>query len=337
MERYLNLKNDSDYSNLKYPAEIIKNGGIIIFPTETVYAIGGNALNESSVKKIFLSKGREFKNPLNILVDSIKMLESVTEHISPLEKKLINAFFPGPFTIILRKNKNIPNIVTANSNYIGIRMPNNTVALKIIQYAGVPIAAPSANLSGKPSGSSFYDIYNDFNNKVDFMIDSGNCNIGIESTIVKVIDEVPHILRPGSITSDQIKSIANIEPIKDYENPSRSNLPSEHLNHYKLNAKSLLVYSSTNSFLINTIMKIASQYANPIILCSNKNKNSYTNYRIIDIGNNLDEIAKNLYSNLIKADKQNPDIIIIEGISSSGIGEAIMNRLIKSCDEFIEI
>lgn len=332
METYLDMKKNINYSNLKYAANIIKNGGIVLFPTETVYGIGANAFNEDAVKKIFLAKGRSFNNPINVLVNNIDMVENIAENITPLEYKLMNSFFPGPFTIVLHKKQVIPDIVTAGLDFIGVRSPSNEIAKLLVEYSGVPIAAPSANISGKTSGTIFEDIYMDFKDKVDFMIDSGSCNIGIESTIVKVIDDIPHILRPGSITAEQIKQISNTNVIRDYTNSSTSNLPSEHLKHYTLTCKSILVYSEDNDELVNKITEIASNHSNPIIVSSDKNLDMYKNYRVISLGNDLDEIAKNLFANLRKADSFSSDIIIIEGISPVDLGEAIMNRLIKSCD-----
>ena len=332
METYINMKNCYDYSKLKTAANIIKNGGIVIVPTETVYGLATNAFNEASVKKIFDIKKRPLKNPINLLVDSIEMINSIAQDITPLEYKLIKKFTPGPFTIILHKRKIIPNIITSGLDTVGIRIPNEEITKKLIEYAGVPIAAPSANLSGKTSSTMFDDVYRDFNGKVDYMIDNGNSSIGIESTIVQVIAGIPHILRPGSISYDDILSVSKVNVIKDYENDSTSHLPSKNLNHYNMNNEAVLIYSDNTDVLVDNVIHIAKKYSKPIILSSNNNIKQYTKYTVINLGNNLDEIAKNLFTNLKKADSLNPDIIIIEGIPSIGIGEAIMNRLKKLCN-----
>ena len=205
MQNYLDLRKEKDYTKLKEPAEYIKQGGIVIFPTETVYGIGVNGLNEEAVKKLYKVKKRPLNKPISLLVNSIDMINEITKDITDLEYALIKKFFPGPLTIILKKKDNIPNIVTANLDTVGIRMPANEIALKLIEYAGVPIATPSANISGKPSGTNLQDIIKDFDGKVDYCIDSGPSKIGLASTIVQVIDGVPHILRQGSITEEQIK------------------------------------------------------------------------------------------------------------------------------------
>lgn len=171
MNNYLDITKTYDDEKIKEFSNIIKDGGIGIFPTETVYAIGGNGLDASSVEKIYNAKNRNKKNPINLLVNSIEMVETVAKDISPIEYKLMQTFFPGPFTIILKKKDIVPDIVTAGSNYVGVRMSSSEIVNKLIDYAKVPIAAPSANISGRLSGTNLKDIYNDFSDKVDFMID----------------------------------------------------------------------------------------------------------------------------------------------------------------------
>lgn len=206
MQKYLNLKNEIDYTKLQEPANIIKKGGIVIFPTETVYGIGANGFNENAIKKVYEVKKRPLSNPISLLVNSIDMINEVAKDITEEEYNLIKRFFPGPLTIILKKKDIIPDVLTANSDTVGIRMPANEIALKLIEYAGVPIATPSANISGKPSGTDITDIMKDFEGKVDYVIDDGPSKIGLASTIVKVIDNVPHILRQGSIPENEIKN-----------------------------------------------------------------------------------------------------------------------------------
>ena len=331
MKKYLDLKNANDLTKLEEIAEIIKKGGIGIVPTETVYGIGANGLDGKAVEKIYLAKGRKQDNPINLLVNNIEMVEKIAKNITELEYKLMKAFFPGPFTIILNKKDIVPNIVTANQNTVGVRMPKNDIALKLIEYAGVPIAAPSANISGKPSGTDFKDIYNDFKDKVDFMIDGGESNIGIESTIIKVINNIPHILRPGSITAEEIEKISG-KVILDYEKIN-NNIPSSKYSHYKPNSKCVLVYNEDNEKMIKEIKELAKKYQNPLIVSTTENMSNYDVKNIINIGsrNNLEEIAKNIFSTLRKVDEFSADIVIFEGVETKGIGIAIMNRLKKAC------
>ena len=202
---YIDLKNSIDNSQLKIAANMIKKGKIVIFPTETVYGIGTNGINEKAVARLYEIKRRPLNKPISLLVNSIEMINMIAKDITDIEYKLIKEFLPGPLTIILKKKDIVPNTVTANSDTVGVRMPNNEIALKLIEYSGVPIATPSANISGKPSGTDLKNIMTDFANNVDCFIDDGPSEIGFASTIVQVIDEIPHILRQGSITEKQIK------------------------------------------------------------------------------------------------------------------------------------
>jgi len=207
MQKYLDLKENKEYTKLTEVAEIIKDGGIVVFPTETVYGIGANALNQDDVKRLYNIKKRPLNKPISLLVSSIDMIEQVAKDITDIEYGLIKEFFPGPLTIILNKKDIVPDIVTAGGNTVGIRMPQSEIALKLIEYAGVPIATPSANISGKASGIDLEDIMKEFEEGVDCFIDGGKSKIGLASTIVQVIEGVPHILREGSISKEQIEKV----------------------------------------------------------------------------------------------------------------------------------
>ena len=204
MSKYLNLEKNPEYTKLKTPAQIIRDGGIVIFPTETVYGIGVNGLNETAIKKLYEVKQRPINKAISLLVNSIDMIEKVAKDISEIEYDLIKKFFPGPLTIVLKKKDCVPDSLTAGFDTVGIRMPENDIALKLIEYAGVPIATPSANISGKPSGTNLKEIMKDFNDKVEYFIDGGESKIGVASTIVQVINGNPCILRKGKISEEQI-------------------------------------------------------------------------------------------------------------------------------------
>lgn len=193
---YYNWKNNINTEELKNVANLIKNGEIIVFPTETVYGIGANALDSEAVKKIFVAKGRPSDNPLIVHVANKRDIGRVTLTPSAVEQKLIDAFMPGPITIILKKKSIIPDSVSAGLDTVGIRMPSNKIANKIIEQSGVPIAAPSANISGRPSGTRVKDIIEELGEKVSAIIDGGDTEYGLESTVIKVINNIPVILRP---------------------------------------------------------------------------------------------------------------------------------------------
>ena len=191
--------------------KLIKQGKIVIFPTETVYGIGTNGLDEKAVRKLYEVKQRPLNKPISLLVANMKMVNLIAKDITEKEYKIMKNFFPGPLTIILKKKDIVPDIVTAGQDTIGVRMPKGEIARKLVELSGVPIAAPSANISGEPSGTNLQEIMKNFEGKVDYCIDGGNSELGLASTIVQVIDEKPIILRQGSITLEQINKILNVE------------------------------------------------------------------------------------------------------------------------------
>lgn len=257
----------------------------------------------------------------------------------------MHEFWPGPFTIILERTSIVPNVVTGGLNTVGVRMPSNKIAHELIKYANVPIAAPSANISGKPSGTNLDDISEELFNKVDYIVNGGSCDIGLESTVVRVINGIPHILRPGKITAEQIKSVAGDVVIDEHvlgklEINQKILSPGMKYRHYAPKAKCILVYSKDNLKMINKINEVLHEYNNPVVIACTENIEMYNIKNKIDIGSkeNLEEISKNLFTDLRKVDKYNPDIVIIEGVNKSGMGLAIMNRLIRACEyNYIEI
>lgn len=320
-----------DENKLKEFANGIKNGKLCLFPTETVYGIGTNGLNENAVEKIYEAKKRSKKNPINLLVSDISMIESIAQDISPLEYKLMETFFPGPFTLILKKKDIVPSIVTAASNLVGVRIPNHPIAWKLVEFANVPIAAPSANISGKLSGTNLVDIIDEFENNIDFAIDGGNSNLGMESTIVRIIDGIAHILRPGSITPEEIKKVAGDVVLEENETKL---LPSSELKHYQLEVDACLVYSEENQKMINKIIELSKSYSSSVILCCEENLTFYPFSNVISIASkyNLENYSRNLFSAFRKASSLSPSIIFVEGVKKEGLGIAIMNRLENICN-----
>ena len=178
-----------------------------MFPTETVYGIGTNGLDEEAIKRLYYIKKRPYSKPISLLVSDMKMVEKIAEGITEVEYKIMQKFFPGPLTIILRKKDIVPGILTANTDYVGVRMPEGEIARKLVEYAEVPIATPSANITGEPSGIDFKDVKKDFEGKVDFIIDGGKSKLSLASTIVKVENGKPIVLRQGSISKEEIYKI----------------------------------------------------------------------------------------------------------------------------------
>ena len=205
--KYINFKQNKNYEELKAPAEAIREGKLVIFPTETVYGIGANAIDEEAVKNIYIAKGRASDNPLIAHISDIKMLDDLVLEVGEIERKLIKNFWPGPLTIVFKKKPIVPDIITGGLDTVAVRMPSNEIAHKLIEYSNCPIAAPSANISGKPSGTQIEDIIEELDGKVEYIIDNGKVDIGVESTVIRVVDNVVHILRPGKITPEDIEKL----------------------------------------------------------------------------------------------------------------------------------
>lgn len=337
MTKYYDLTTINDIKKIEQCGEIIRNGGLVIFPTETVYGIGANALSEEATKKIFKAKGRAQDNPLIVHISNYDMIEKVATISNEIEKKLINAFMPGPFTIILSKKEIIPNTVSAGLETVGIRMPSNEIARMLIEQAKVPIAAPSANISGRPSGTILQDIKEEFDGKVDAMIDGGKVTIGLESTVVKVINGVTTILRPGKVTVEDIKKV--VEHVEVSENvmgkvksKEKVESPGMKYRHYAPKTKCVLVCGSDEE-KVTKINKIIKEKFT-IVIGFDEHKNAIKTHRFISLGkkDNLEEISNNLFTKLREADKQMAELIVIEGVEAKGLGLAIMNRLIRTCE-----
>lgn len=337
---YYNWREKTNTEELKVICNLIKNGELVIFPTETVYGIGANALDKDAVSKIFVAKGRPADNPLIVHIADKRDIEKYVREITPVEQKLIDTFMPGPFTLILPKKDIIPDIVSGGLDTIGIRMPSNVIARGIISFSGVPVAAPSANVSGRPSGTSIEDIRKELEGKVSAIIDGGETEIGLESTVVKVIHEIPVILRPGKITD---KDIIDAVGIAKYDNKIFEKVTEEQIvespgmkyKHYAPNTKCKMVYCEDELDQIFYINRYIRQYKGDVALLSfdeHREKIVVSDSRFISLGskNNLEEIARNIYSALRKADSINAEVILIEGVKREGIGIAIMNRLLRA-------
>ena len=340
--KYINFKEKQNFEELKAPAEAIKQGELVLFPTETVYGIGANALNEEAVKKIYIAKGRASDNPLIAHISNIKMLEELVVEVGEIEEKLIEAFWPGPLTIVFKKRKIVPDIITGGLDTVAVRMPSNNIARKLIEYSNCPIAAPSANISGRPSGTLVEDIVEELDGKVEYMIDGGKVDIGVESTVVRVIDGVVHILRPGKVTPEAIEKIGipvyiEKQILGEYKEGEKVLSPGVKYKHYAPNTKCVLVYSEDNENMVKKIQELSIN-KKVVILCKSQNIEKYDVQNKLNMGESLEEISQNIFTLLRKADKLKEELILIEGVEKTGLGLAIMNRLIRACaHEVIEV
>ena len=330
---------NTDIRFIEEAGKVIRNGGTVAFPTETVYGLGANALDDEAVRKIFIAKGRPQDNPLIIHV-STKEISELVKDVPEVAQKIIDKFWPGPLTVILEKKDIIPNVTSANLNTIGIRMPNSEIALKLIELAERPIAAPSANISGRPSPTEVERCVEDLNGRVDYIIGGESSDIGVESTIVDCTVNPPLLLRPGGITLEMLKEI-NPEIELDKALKSKPNddfkpkAPGMKYKHYAPNAH-LKIIKGKNEKTIEIINEIVENYiekGNDVaILTTNENLNKFNNGKVISLGseNDLKEIAKNLFEALRKCDDLGVQYILCQGFEENGVGLAIMNRLNKA-------
>ena len=305
----------------------LDSGNLVIFPTETVYGIGANALNSSAVDKIFEVKNRASNNPLIVHLKNKNEIEKYAVINNDIERKLINSFMPGPFTLILEKKKIIPNNVTCNLDTVGIRVPIDEIAHILLNILDYPLAAPSANISTKPSGTNVYDIISEFDKKIAYIIDGGESRIGLESTVCKVIDGIPTILRPGFITKEDIIDVigkCNISKFVMEEAKGKVESPGMMYKHYSPVTKCILVDKEL-------MKEICSKYSKPIIIGSSSLSNINC-FKYLNYGDDLVMIAHNIFKLLREADKLNGEVILIESTNTFGLGLAIMNRLIRTCE-----
>ena len=329
--------NENNMEELIKGAEIIKAGGLVAFPTETVYGLGANGLDPRAAEKIFEAKGRPKDNPLILHVSSVNEVANLVQSIPKNAEKLMNVFWPGPLTIILRRSDLVPDIITGGLDKVSIRMPNNPIALKLIELSQLPIAAPSANTSGKPSPTLASHVIEDLYGKVDLIIDGGDTGIGVESTVLDMSGDIPRILRPGGITIEDLREyLPNIEAdlsiIKEGGIPLS---PGQKYRHYAPKAE-MIVFNGELECIVreinNRAKKLSREGKKVGIMATEESKDKYELGTIISVGTRVDKstIAHNLFNTIRLFDKENVDIILAEGMESTGIGMAIMNRLKKA-------
>lgn len=330
---------NKDIKFIEEAARVIKSGGIVAFPTETVYGLGANALEEEAVKKIFIAKGRPQDNPLIVHVCS-KDISNLVKKVPKVAQELINKFWPGPLTIILEKKDIIPNMTSADLDTIGIRMPNSEIALKLIELSDRPIAAPSANISGRPSPTEVERCIDDLDGRVDYIIGGESSDIGVESTIIDCTVNPPLILRPGGITLEMLREIdSNIDIDKALKSKPSADLkpkaPGMKYRHYAPKAH-LKIIRGKNEKTIEIIREMLENYieknSEVAVLTTDENLNRFDKGNIISLGSekDLNEIAKNLFEALRKCDDLGVQYILCQGFEEKGVGVAIMNRLSKA-------
>ena len=328
-----------DEALISQAGKIIKNGGLVAFPTETVYGLGGDALNRESSKKIYAAKGRPSDNPLIVHIADIRDMDGIVLKVTENALKLAERFWPGPLTMILKKSDLVPLETTGGLDSVAIRMPVHKTAAAFIKAAGGYVAAPSANISGKPSPTSAKYVIQDMDGRIDMIIDGGDSGIGLESTIVDLTGDIPVLLRPGYITVEQLREVlGNVDvdkTILDGDCKERPKAPGMKYRHYAPKGELTIVEGQALAVVekINELTHEAERKNKKVcVIATDENADSYEAGVIKSIGSRNDEdiIAHRLYTILRECDDENVDVIYSESFDSAGIGQAIMNRLLKA-------
>lgn len=324
---------------LKEASAVIRSGGLVAFPTETVYGLGGDATNPEASRKIYAAKGRPSDNPLIVHIADFSQLRNIVAEVPQEAEKLAEAFWPGPLTIILRKNDVIPYETTGGLDTVAIRMPSHPVARAFLQDSGCMIAAPSANTSGRPSPTTAQHVWEDLHGKIEILLDGGPVGIGIESTIVDLSEERPMILRPGFITQEMLSAVlgdVGMDPGLASENSKQPpKAPGMRYRHYAPKADLTLVEGTMEEVIskINALTREAQAMGKSVgVLATEENKDCYVADHVIVIGQRQDEaeIARHLFDVLRQFDDLQVDLIYSESFVAAGVGQAIMNRLLKA-------
>lgn len=330
-------KDKIEERSIQEAANIIKNGGLVAFPTETVYGLGANGLDENAVSKIFKAKGRPQDNPLILHVHSMEQIKDLVIEIPEIAIKVMKEFWPGPLTILFKRSNKVPDIITAGLDTVALRMPKNQIALGIIKASNCPIAAPSANISGRPSPTSSTHVIQDLMGKADMIVDGGMTGIGLESTVLDLSGDIPMILRPGGVTLEELRRI--IPNVVEDSSIMKSNIipksPGQKYRHYAPNAE-MLVFTGEVENISSRIIEMTEEYMKMGklvgIMATDETEKLYKKGLVISLGSreNKEAIAHNLFNTIRLFDEAKVDIILGEGVDLPDLGIAIMNRMMKA-------
>jgi L-threonylcarbamoyladenylate synthase len=326
---------------IRRAGDILKRGGLVAFPTETVYGLGGDALNREAARKIYAAKGRPSNNPLIVHIADMEHLEAIAAEIPEKARKIASVWWPGPLTMIFNKKDIVPDATSGGLPTVAVRMPNHPIALELIRAAGGYIAAPSANTSGRPSPTIAEHVREDIDGKIDMILDGGEVRIGLESTIVDFTDEIPMMLRPGYINMEKLEEILGevlIDPAILDENASeniRPKAPGMMYRHYAPKAQ-LTIVEGGEKEVVDRILELAAQSCREGksvgIIAADETAEFYKDYDVKNIGSRETdkEIARRLFRVLREFDDEGTDVILSESFETPRMGQAIMNRLLKA-------
>ncbi len=314
--------NNIDISLITEAAEVIRQGGLVAFPTETVYGLGADSFNPSAVEKIYRAKGRPSDNPLISHICSINQVYTLAEAVPEAAEKLMERFWGGPLTLILRRKAGVPDILSAGLPTVSVRLPSHSVAYELIKHSGTAIAAPSANLSGSPSPTAAAHCIADLMGRVDMIIDGGSSMIGLESTVVDMTADIPTVLRPGAITAEEIAEVTG-DCIYGGSYASAPKCPGMKYTHYSPKAE---VFALKNMSAANELLQSKSGKTGIIAMTPEK----YAADVVYSAGEDVNSYAAKLFYLLRKADSDGVDFLVAELPENKGIGTALRNRLLKA-------
>jgi L-threonylcarbamoyladenylate synthase len=346
MKRTLMLKvipEKPEIEKVQAAAKIIQQGGLVAFPTETVYGLGAEALNPKAVLALFEAKKRPLDNPPIVHVESISDIYRLAKQVTPKADKLMRTFWPGPLTLVFKRSKKVPDVTVAGLDTIAVRMPQHAVALALIRESQCPIAAPSANLAGKPSPTSAQHVFDDLNGRIDAIMDAGPTRIGVESTVLDISVDPAQVLRPGGTSFEALKRVlgeVKLHPFVAAEKEvsvGKARSPGMRHKHYAPNAQVIVVEGAIPAVLAK-VKELADSYklkgVKVGVLATDETLAAYRVDVVKSLGSrfNLAVVAQNLFRLLRELDAEGVDVIVAEGVPSEGLGLAVMNRLRKASD-----
>jgi L-threonylcarbamoyladenylate synthase len=317
-----------NFFSLKSARKLILKGDLVAFPTETVYGLGANAFDQQAVLKIFEAKGRPVDNPLIVHIADKKMINCIAKEVNSTASKIIDAFMPGSITVVLKKQSNIPDCVTAGLSTVAVRLPKSKEARKFISACGVPIAAPSANTSGRPSPTTAEEVFSDLKGRIPLILKGKKCDVGIESTVVDCTGETPVILRPGIVTQSMLEEVIGKKVDKLTDTTVKVNSPGTRYRHYAPSCPCVLNLDGQKDKIISFYEQKVREGHNPVVLTSDDQKIYLNGLNVISLGKDEYEAAQNLYSTLRKAEKVY-DFLIIIWTSKSEFAASVLDRLIR--------
>ena len=322
-----------DIDSIETAAAIIRRGGLVAFPTETVYGLGADAMNDAAVQKIFEAKGRPADNPLIVHVCSAEMFDAVVRRQGAWAQLLVERFWPGPLTLVLDRNPGIAASVSSGLDTVAVRMPGSRIALDLIRLAGTPVAAPSANSSGRPSPTTAEHVLSELDGRIDMILDGGTTNIGIESTVLDLTADPPVILRPGWITREQLaESIGRVDAASSDEELKRS--PGTRHRHYSPRVPVILVEQEATSRL-EDILQRHLEYGRVGFIGHSQARLDDLRLCAFMLRNDVQDYAGSIYAALRELEEKGARVIVVEGIDDRSEGAAIMDRLRRAASEII--